>query len=116
MMAIAFVKISTCLLFRRIFPSKTFHRVLFVLAGLIATYSLITVFASIFQCRPIRGAWDPSVKADCINIELVWEIMGGMNVFTDLALLVAPLPLLWKLQISSQKKAQVIGIFAGGGL
>ena len=116
MIAIAAVKISTCLLFRRIFPSQCFHRFLCLVTVLISLYSLITIFASIFQCKPIRASWDPSVKGSCINIELVWEIMGGMNVLSDLALLIAPLPCLWKLQISCRQKMQVMGIFCVGGL
>ena len=86
------------------------------IAIVVIIYTAITIFAGIFQCRPIKGAWDTTIDAHCIKINLVWEIMGGMNVLTDFALLLAPLPQLWKLQMPKETKLQLISIFCIGGL
>lgn len=70
----------------------------------------------IFQCRPIEGAWNPTLDADCVQIKAFWIVMGIMNVLTDFALLFAPLPQLWALQMRRDTKIELIGIFSIGGL
>ena len=80
------------------------------------TYSGIMVLTAIFQCRPMRAAWDVTVKAQCIKINLAWMIMAGLNVLTDFILLIAPLPTLWRLQMPGETKLQLMGIFCIGGL
>lgn len=114
--AIASVKISTLLLYSRIFPSRQFRILLHTVGIFVVTYSGIMVLGAIFQCVPIRGGWDTTVKAKCIKINLLWMIMAGMNVLTDLVLLCAPLPTLWGLQMQRALRLQVMGIFCVGGL
>ncbi|CAD6594535.1 MAG: hypothetical protein ASARMPRED_000617 [Alectoria sarmentosa] len=112
---IAAVKISTLLLFGRIFPDRKFRRFLWTIGIFVSTYTAITTLTTIFQCRPIKGAWDPTLDVDCIQIKLVYIVMGSMNVLTDFALLFAPLPQLWNLQIRRDTKIELIGIFSIGG-
>ena len=114
--AIGTVKISTCLLFLRLIPRRGFQLFLISLATFIGLYCFITIMITVFQCRPVAGAWDPTVISTCINISLAWEIMGAFNVLTDVALLLAPLPHLWGLHVPLRQKVQVIGIFCIGGL
>lgn len=43
-------------------------------------------------------------------------VMAGMNVLTDIMLLCAPMPELWKLQMRWAAKLQLIGIFSIGSM
>ncbi len=113
---IGVVKISTLLLFARIFPSRKFKRMLWAVGLFISTYSAIMVITMIFQCRPIERVWNPVVKAECIDTSKVWILMASMNVLTDFLLLCLPLPQLWKLQMRRGTKLQLIGIFSIGSL
>lgn len=108
------VKIGTLLLFARIFPGQKFRRMLWAVGLFILTYSTIMVITITFQCRPINRAWDPTVKAECIEINKVFIVMGSVNVLTDLLILCLPLPQVWKLQIRRETKLQLIGIFSIG--
>ena len=54
--------------------------------------------------------------ADCIQIKSVFIVMGTMNVLTDFALLLVPIPQLWALQIRKDTKLELIGIFSIGSL
>ena len=110
------IKISTLLLFDRVFPVQKFHRILWVVGLLVSAYTLIAMIIMIFQCKPLSGAWDPTIKSDCIDLSLVIIFMGCMNVLTDLLLLYLPLPQLWKLQMRWGTKMQVISIFSIGSL
>ncbi|KAK3173075.1 hypothetical protein OEA41_006404 [Lepraria neglecta] len=113
--AIASVKISTLLLFSRIFPGRHFRLWLWSVGLFVAIYSGIQVLSVIFQCRPIQGAWNPFIKAQCIQINLVFMILAGMNVLTDFMLLIAPLPAIWGLQMRKGMKIQLMSIFCIGG-
>ena len=113
---IGIVKISTLLLFARIFPGQQFKRMLWAVGIFISTYSAIMILAMVFQCRPINRVWDPTIKADCIDISKVWIVMASMNVLTDFLILCLPLPQLWKLQMRRETKIQLIGIFSIGSL
>ena len=114
--AMGMVKISTLLLFGRIFPIQKFHRILHAVGLFISVYSIISVIIMISQCRPLKGAWDPTFKLDCMPLSNFLIFMGSMNVLTDFLLLCLPLPQLWKLQMRRGTKMQVIGIFSIGSL
>lgn len=113
---IGVVKISTLLLFGRIFPGQTFKHMLWAVGLFISTYSAVMVTTMIFQCRPLNRVWDPTIKADCIDISKVWIVMASLNVLTDFLLFCLPLPQLWKLQMRRETKLQLIGIFSIGSL
>ena len=115
-LTIGLVKISTLLLFARIFPGPKFRRVLWAVGLFISTYSAIMIITMIFQCRPFNRVWDPTVKADFIDISKVWIVTASMNVLTDALLLCLPLPQLWKLQMRRETKLQLMGIFSIGSL
>ncbi|KAJ4059593.1 hypothetical protein NW761_001670 [Fusarium oxysporum] len=54
-------KISILLLYLRIFVQKWFRRCCYTLIGTIACYMSIASALSIWQCHPLRGAWDKSI-------------------------------------------------------
>ena len=112
----AVAKISTLLLFARIFPGPKFKRILWAVGLFISTYSAIIIVTVMFQCRPIKRVWNPTVEAECIDINATWNVLCSLTVLTDILLLCLPLPQLWKLQMRRETKLQVIGIFSIGSL
>ena len=114
--AIATVKISVLLFYRRIFPSPRFHIILRIVAGFIICYSFLQVVFFIFQCRPVRGAWDPLVKAECVRVDKLFLVMSAFNVLTGITILCLPIPLIWKLQVSKRIRMELTSIFILGGL
>lgn len=89
---------------------------LWALGGFILLYSIILFFSVIFQCNPVRGAWDFTVPSKCIKLSLEIMVMSALNATTDFLTLCLPLPLLWKLHLPKQRKIQLMGIFLLGGL
>ena len=114
--AIATVKISVLLFYRRIFPSPYFHIVLRIVGGFIMCYSLLHVLLFIFQCRPVRGAWDPFVQAECVHVDELFIVMSAFNVLTGITILCLPIPLIWQIQVSKRIRVQLTSIFILGGL
>ncbi|MCJ1429126.1 hypothetical protein MMC29_007039 [Sticta canariensis] len=113
--AIAAVKISILLLYRRLFPNHRFRIILWSFGVFILTYSTVQLLVTLFQCRPIRGAWDPFIRANCIKLNLEFMIMGSLNVATDVTTLCLPMPLLWRLKISIERRLQVMSMILLGG-
>lgn len=61
--------------------------------------------------------WDPTVtKATCFDYNKAAMGYAILNVFTDVATVIIPVPLLWQLNLPRSRKLQVIGIFMTGGL
>ncbi|MCJ1426353.1 hypothetical protein MMC29_004256 [Sticta canariensis] len=113
--AVAAVKISILLLYRRLFPDHRFHIILWSFGAFILTYSTVQFLVTLFQCRPISGAWDPFIRAKCIKLNVVFMIMGSLNVVTDVITLCLPMPLLWHLNASTKRRLQVMSMFLLGG-
>ena len=112
------VKLSALLLYHRIFPSKTFRRILWIVGGAIICYTIPQPPILIFQCVPISGAWDPAVhiRAKCVPLNDIFTAFGSLNVVTDIITLSLPLPLIWQLQINKVQKFQLFGTFLLGYL
>lgn len=96
--------------------SQRFKIVSWALGIFIVAYTVAGVFVVIFQCEPVHGFWDITIKATCINFSVPAIILASFNVITDFLTLALPMPLIWKLRMSSGRKLQMTGIFLLGGL
>lgn len=65
---------------------------------------------------PIAKFWDRSIQGYCLSFEALWFFNASMNILTDLALLIMPMPLLSQLQLPRMQKIALVGVFAIGGL
>ena len=76
------------------------------------------VLSVIFQCSPVAALWDPAAYpgAQCINYTPALILLAVLNIVTDLLILSFPLPILWKLKVSSSQKWRLIAMFSLGGL
>lgn len=65
------------------------------------------------ECTAFDGlAWDfPSNVEACSGQALRWHIITGLDIATELAVLVLPLQLVWKLQMPFKNKFIVIMAF-----
>ena len=111
-----FTKMSILCLIARVFRP---HRkaVLFArsLIGLMALYYLPVLFIKVFRCIPIQKTWNPMIDGRCTGTE--YDILYAdcvMSLFTDLAILILPIPLVWQLQTSRKRKVRITLVFGGG--
>lgn len=109
-------KTSVTLLYMRIFVTKGFKRICYVVLSVILGYSVGSIFATIFQCWPIAGSWDKTVKAQCIDSDVFWVAYAVLNILTDVMVLSLPIPQIMKLQLKTQEKIAVTLVFLMGGL
>ncbi|KGO37239.1 hypothetical protein PEX1_011900 [Penicillium expansum] len=115
-LSVCFTKYSILLFFWRIFNSTNIRIPIYVLASMITGWGLGVILTTVFQCMPIQGLWDYSVKAHCgVNINDFFIGNAVPNIITDWAMLILPLPYVWKIQRSTTQKVALCGAFAMGG-
>ncbi|KAI0161953.1 hypothetical protein GGR52DRAFT_146510 [Hypoxylon sp. FL1284] len=94
--------------------------------GIMATFTIMNLIAAlyiIFQCNPVSAAWDPVLTAEgghCQDPSILADIYyatTAINIFTDWATALMPIPLLWNVKLNRNAKISVaailgLGIFA----
>ncbi len=110
------IKCSILTFYYRLFGiRKEFARVCYILMGMTVAWDITTLFPAVFQCKPIHVAWDPtSARSDCLKLRGYLVGTNVPNVLLDFTILVTPLYPVWKLKLSTRKKALISGIFVLG--
>ncbi|GFZ44322.1 LOW QUALITY PROTEIN: hypothetical protein JCM24511_02044 [Saitozyma sp. JCM 24511] len=108
-------KTAVLLLYYRIAAAHLFLRYasLFVMA-VINIAGIVLTFIYIFQCRPIDAAFS-MVDGTCIDIIALYLSSMPINVLTDLAILLLPLPILTSLRMEHREKVILVATFIVGG-
>ncbi|KAK8016219.1 hypothetical protein PG993_014408 [Apiospora rasikravindrae] len=94
--------------------------------GIMAMFTIMNLIAAlyiIFQCMPVSAAWDSKLMAEgthCRDPAILADIYyatTAVNIFTDWATALMPIPLLWNVKLNRNAKVSVaailgLGIFA----
>lgn len=80
-------------------------------------FSVIYLFLNIYMCNPREKLWNPLITTGrCFNRNIDAESSGVLNVVSDFAILMLPMPCLWSLHMPMRKKILMTGVFATGFL
>jgi fucose permease len=73
-------------------------------------------FLNIFQCRPPRAAFTYPVpdKGTCTDIVTLYLSSAPVNIITDLAILLLPMPLLTGMRLPKKQKIILVATFSAG--
>ena len=115
---ISAVRISLLLLYRRIFQTRNFERVCWVVGAMTVCWWIVGVLLDIFQCRPVNAAWNPRFlfSPQCIDSQMFRYGLSGSNIVLDLVVLAMPIYMIWHLQMRKSQKIMLSGIFLIGCL
>jgi len=111
---VASMKLSCLLFYRRIFkPSKRWRWILIgAMCLLICTYTGL-FFATLFDCAPIEKSWNILVRhGSCLPPKGLPYASGGINVASDLVVLILPIPAVWSLNMKVERKLRVLALFS----
>ncbi|RLL97479.1 hypothetical protein CFD26_106816 [Aspergillus turcosus] len=113
---IGLTKISILLLYIRLFVHRWFLTTCWVWIAIVVSFTVGTVFSSIFQCTPVQWAFDKSLpgRGTCINMTAFWYANAAFNILSDLVLIALPVPVVLKLQLPRKSKVAICGIFGLG--
>ncbi|KAL2063950.1 hypothetical protein VTL71DRAFT_4444 [Oculimacula yallundae] len=85
---------------------------------LILAFYIPIAFPKIFICSPIAAFWNPAAhpNASCISVKTLYFADTGVSVVSDFSVLIAPIPLIWGMNLSRKTKIKVIALLAAGGI
>lgn len=113
---ITVAKSSLLMLYRRIFTVETrWFRVGWWMNAAFLTIFFVGVNIDLcLQCLPksVDHLWN--MQDSCSPNFAVAKIIGGVNAFLDVTLLILPIPMVWGLQMPRKRKVAVSGIFGMG--
>lgn len=110
------IKLSILLMYKRIFRVKPFQYATIAVGLIVLGWMIGVIFAQIFTCTPVEGAWNPAVVQHCIDQTKFYYGNAIANLLTDVIILCLPLPLIWRLQMTTHRKYALSGVFLLGSL
>ncbi len=112
------VQSSILCLYLRIFGiNKSFARVVHAFLTLVLAWGIATLLTSIFQCSPVSALWNSdTTDRHCIDPQK-WLIGTNVpHIIIDFSILLLPMPLIWRLKLSTGRKISLSGVFLVGAL
>ncbi|KAL4761103.1 uncharacterized protein BDW70DRAFT_168161 [Aspergillus foveolatus] len=100
-------KLSILLFYLRIFQTRTFRILSYTTEFLVLGHGIGVFFASIFQKSPV---------VHVSQRQAFYRYVSPPNIFTDLIILVMPMPVVWGFQTRITQKLAITGVFLLGGL
>ena len=87
----------------------------YIIIGIITAWWVTTVLVSILSCKPVGYNKDLTKRnAHCISASGFVLRNSIPDIATDVAILLLPLPVIWKSQLRVEKKMAVTAIFSLG--
>ncbi|KAI4192779.1 MAG: hypothetical protein LQ348_003039, partial [Seirophora lacunosa] len=112
-------KLSILFLYLRVFPplqNPRFTRAVVAVMRFIALYMFISIVVTIFQCNPIRKAWDrySTPAGRCIDLTAFWYANSISNIGSAALTLGLPVKMIWNLQLPRGDKVGLYMVFGLG--
>ena len=115
-LTIGLTKISILILYLRVFNViRWFKIACWTVGSIVFSFTVASVVASIFQCTPVRFAYDKmGTNGTCINLTKFWYGNAGYNIGTDLLIITLPLFVIHSLKIPRRNRVALGAIFSLG--
>ena len=118
-LAFIFSRITFFLLYIRLFGRhRPFCWACYFGIGFYTAANIIDVPLYAVYCAPPPGnPWaSKNTLAKCAQLEWISLFYGGINIASDLYIIILPMPMIWGLQMSLEKKLGVMAVFTSGFL
>lgn len=107
---LATVKISILLFYKRIFNTRGFKTIVWILIPLVTAWGIIFAVLMLLQGDPIDALWT-GVGRLRFNSTALGLASVGTSMVLDLIVLCLPLPIIFGLHLNMQKKVSIAAIF-----
>lgn len=114
--ALIVAKLSILLQYLRIFTTKSMRIACYCLIAFLCTYGTWTILSAWLNCIPVAKFWDETVQGHCLSKKGLWFSNSAIHIFTDIMMIIYPMPALKSLNLPKRQKIAVMGIFSLGGL
>ncbi|KAL2824309.1 hypothetical protein BDW59DRAFT_173026 [Aspergillus cavernicola] len=114
----AVVKLSLVTFIMRVFPTRYVKIIGYAIIASIIIFTISGELTLAFQCKPIRGFWDKTIlSAKCFSADTLFALtmyQGVLMFIFDVAIIILPMPAIWKLQMPLKKRLLVLFVFSFG--
>ena len=104
------------MLFHRIFITPAFRMATKVIGVIVILWWIGTILADTLICIPIKHNWNHEIPARCGNQQLLAIIPPIPWIVTDFAILLMPMPMVYKLHLPGLQRVGLAGLFLVGSL
>lgn len=111
---VALIKLSTLILYMRIFVKKNFHLACYIIIAVFAGWYVAAIIPQIFSSSPISRAWTRPGYGRRFDYAAYLLAMAAINTVMDVSIVFMPLFVIRTLQMSRTRKASVSGVFLLG--
>ena len=108
------IKLSIVLWYRRIFVGKWFNIWSWIIGVTVVAWTTSFFIPTVFSCRPIQLMYTGTMRqyfSHCIDTATLQNSYAITDLLTDVIILSMPVPMIWRLQMSTKRKISVSGIF-----
>ncbi|KAK8047468.1 hypothetical protein PG996_015532 [Apiospora saccharicola] len=110
------VRVSLCLLYRRIFATPSFRRKSTIVIAMCIVGQIANSITNLCMCFPLSKFWNPLQPGQCINGDLFFLLICIVETLLDVVVMALPVRAIFFVQIPLKTKLVVAGIFLLGGL
>lgn len=98
------VNIQIVILYVRIFPLKGLHKACWIIGVFSMIWGVVNLIVLFAQCIPIPHFWAPNTKGHCIDQNDFYAVATVIATVNILVIFCIPIPIVWKLKVSTSKK------------
>jgi hypothetical protein len=113
---LVWTKLGILLMYYRIFHFPYFKTMAYVIGAFIIAWVITITFLFIFICVPVEKLWYPDLPGHCIDQVGTWIANAACTILSDIAILILPIPQVWKLHLKRSEKVGAMFAFCLGFL
>jgi hypothetical protein len=110
------VKISILVQYKRLFVGDRMQCFCNVSLSFLSAWAVTLTFLLSLSCLPVQKNWYLDMDGYCVDKMPVWYTLAMVNIVTDIALLVAPMPVIRSLHLPPRQKLMLSLVFLLGVL
>lgn len=114
-LSLGLTKLSILALYAKIFSVGSFVLISQACAVFVVIWAMILFIGAFTMCSPVEYNWDKfSTVGTCGDIRMLWAVTGGLNIFSDLVVMLLPMPYIYGLSLQLYKKIGLMVTFGIG--
>ncbi|KAK7911744.1 hypothetical protein PG985_014225 [Apiospora marii] len=114
-LSLGLTKLSILALYTKIFSIGSFVLITQACAVFVVLWAMVLFVGAFTICTPVAYNWDKfKTVGTCGDIRMLWAVTGGLNIFSDLVIMLLPMPYLYGLSLQLYKKIALMVTFGIG--
>jgi hypothetical protein len=117
--AVMFAKLAALFLYYQLFELPVYRRIIIGIGVILVAQGVVSLILAFSICRPFRYFWTQVIDPDdgsCGDVMLFYKTYSIPSLVTDVAMLVLPWPILFKLQMPKTEKIGLLLTFLAASL